>query len=36
MKTKTIMFAAIATVGAVFAGYLYFSGNRVLRDGYFR
>lgn len=24
MKTKAIMFAAIATVGAVFAGYLYF------------
>ena len=36
MKTKTIMFAAIATVGAVFAGYLYFSGNRILGDGYFR
>ena len=36
MKTKAIMFAAIATEGADFAGYLYFSGNRVLGDGYFR
>lgn len=28
MKTKTITLVAIAAVGAVIAGYIYFSGNR--------
>lgn len=36
MKTKTITLAAIAAVGAVLAGYIYFSGNRFLGGGYFR